>query len=180
MKQLINKIIDFNDHLKDFDFSFEQDTARDELNKLKLLFADILNHTETINKKQSDALEPYESRINLISEIVFEIDLSGNFIYMNDYGIEKLELNLTDIEQGKVNMAAVIHPDDLEKARASILNNSSGKRTTRNEYRLISRSGRQLLVQIFNSPIFEKQKMTGLRGIAIDVSERKKNRGGVA
>jgi len=174
MKQLIDKITDFQNYLNNVDLLSKQSNAADELNKLKALFADIYNHAQVNDKKQSEALEPFESLVNLLSEIVYEIDLSGKFIFMNMYGIEKLELSKKDIEQGKLNISAVIHPDDLGKARTSILNNSSGKRTTGNEYRLITASGKQFIVQIFNSPIFAHQKMTGLRGIAIDISERKK------
>lgn len=174
MKQLIDKITDFQDYLNNVDLLSWQSKSADELNKLKVLFADIMNNAEAVHKKQTDALEPFESLINLLSEIVYEIDLSGKFIFMNAYGIEKLGLNKTDIEQGRLNMSAVIHPDDIEKARSSIIDNSTGKRTTGNEYRLLTTSGKQIIVQIFNSPIFAQQKMTGLRGIAIDIGERKK------
>jgi len=174
MKQLIDKITDFDTRLNDIDLLAGKSTAEDELDKLKFLFADIRNHAEAVNKKNTDILEPFDSLVNLISEIVYEIDLSGNFIFMNKYGIEKLGLSFTDIEQGKVNISTVIHPDDLDKAMVSILNNSSGKRTTGNEYRLLTGSGKQIIAQIFNSPIFCRQQMTGLRGLAIDISERKK------
>jgi len=174
MKNLLDKINILEGNFNALMLESFQHVQPGKLDELRNLFSEIRNDAQSFCKKQTSALAHFDSLINLLSEIVFEVDLSGRIIFMNDYGIEKLEINKEYFENGRINIADVIHPDDVEKARASIFSNSTGKRTSGNEYRLIAGSGNIILVQIFNSPIFNNNSPVGLRGIAIDITQRKK------
>ncbi|MCF8364628.1 MAG: PAS domain-containing sensor histidine kinase [Bacteroidales bacterium] len=174
MKNLINKINTFSLQFNAFAGHWAGGKVPDELIALKDLLAGINQDANAIINKQSGGTENFDSLIDLLNEIVFEVDINGNFTFMNDYGIQKLELNKAELQQGRLNMSAVVHPHDVEKARASILNNRFGKRTSGIEYRLVTASGKEIIVQIFNSPIVVNNVMMGLRGLAVDISNRKK------
>jgi PAS domain S-box-containing protein len=174
MKKLIEKIHNLSHQINSLQDHVEAGIHSDEFAKLKGALDEIRHDAEKIHEKQTGVLEPFESLINLLSEIVFEIDLHGKITFLNAYGIKKLELDKSVIEQGQLNMTDVIHPDDAEKVRASIVDNLNGIHVSGNEYKLITGSGENIMVQIFNSPVCKNDQITGLRGIAIDITQRKK------
>lgn len=67
-----------------------------------------------------------------------------------------------------------MHPEDIEKAREVINGILSGKVISGNEYYLQTATGNKIITQIFNSPVYQDEKITGLRGIAVDITDQKK------
>lgn len=78
------------------------------------------------------------------------------------------------IDNSEINFAAIIHPDDQELCRKSILEATKEKRHYEFEYRIIHKNGQVIWVNENGKGIYnESEELTFLDGIIIDISRRK-------
>ncbi len=173
MKTILDKVSSFSKQLSMYRDTVDGKKPKEKFDKLIELFSEIKGDVELDHQKETVAVEHYQSLVNLLPEIIFEVDQTGNLMFLNLFGVEKLGLSQSELKNGKINISKVIHPDDLQDARNVIFGNLSGKRITGKEYRLISGSGTIIFTQIFNTPIVNNNKVVGLRGIAVDITERR-------
>lgn len=69
----------------------------------------------------------------------------------------------------------IIHPDDAQELNARTAEAFAEGKSLRAEFRFISKSGRIVWVETHGLPIFDEDgKPLGLRGVTIDISERKR------
>ena len=144
-------------------------------------------HTATLNlledlKKENDARkkteealkeseEKYRDMSNLLPQIVFEIDLSGDITYVNKqaysiFGYDDHEL---------LGLDSLIFHDPLERniVKKNIALKLSGKDIERKNYNMIRKDGTIFPALIYTSPVTKENKTIGLRGIVIDITEQK-------
>ncbi len=171
MEELLSKISNFSALLDELKSSSD---CPERIGELEDRFSTIKAEIESEYKSQCKALQHFESLVNQLPEIVFEIDTNGTLKFVNAYGIEKLGLDESDLEDGKLNIAKVIHPDDIDKAHNVIRDILTGQVISGNEYAMQTSSGQKIITQVFNSPIHKDGEVTGLRGIVIDITDRKK------
>ncbi|MBU2465272.1 MAG: PAS domain-containing protein, partial [Bacteroidetes bacterium] len=78
------------------------------------------------------------------------------------------------IENDKLSYASIIHPDDRELGRKSILEATSEKRHYEFEYRIIHKNGQVVWVNENGKGIYsESEELKFLDGIIIDITRRK-------
>ena len=107
--------------------------------------------------------------------IAFEVDNAGNLLYANPVLISVIGYGPEDFKTG-LNAQQIVAIGDMDKLRKDILNRVMGIQTGRPEYTLISKKGNPIPVEVFAAPILDDDKFpVGLRGIAFDISERKRN-----
>ena len=106
-------------------------------------------------------------------QIVFEFDEKGNFKFANRRGFKSFGYSQEDIEKG-VNVLQMLIPEDRERAKKNIRRKLSGEKFCGTEYTALRKDGSTFPVIIYSSPIIHKNKPAGLRGIVIDITERKK------
>ncbi len=106
-------------------------------------------------------------------QIVFEFDEKGNFKFANRRGFKSFGYSQEDIEKG-VNVLQMLIPEDRERAKKNIRRKLSGEKFCGTEYTALRKDGSTFPVIIYSSPIIHKNRPAGLRGIVIDITERKK------
>ncbi|MBU1937993.1 PAS domain S-box protein, partial [bacterium] len=111
--------------------------------------------------------------VNLLPQTVFETDLEGNFTFVNRFGFEFYGYAQEDVDKG-VHAFQVIVPEDRERAQHNIRRILTGEPPAGNEYRSLRKDGTVLSVVIYSSPIIREGKPAGLRGVVIDITERKR------
>lgn len=135
-------------------------------------------HDATEERHNISRLKESETKfrefIEMLPEIVFEVNEKGELKFLNRAAFEKFGLKHDKEKLQYLSLIDVFHPDDRERILTSIKKNLSGERQSGNEYRLINNDGEVHYVQIFNSPMYRNGKIAGLRGIAIDISKRKR------
>ena len=73
-----------------------------------------------------------------------------------------------------MNIAQIVAPDHMEKAREMFLRKLQSGGTTTYELDILTKDGRRRTLEISSRWIFLEEKPFGIQGIARDVTERKK------
>lgn len=117
--------------------------------------------------------ERFRNMTNLLPQTVFEANLKGELTFVNKKAFEHFGYTQEDFLKG-VNCIQMIVAADRERALKNITNFSNQINSTMNEYLALRKDGTTFPVLIFSSPIITNNTPAGLRGIIIDISERKK------
>jgi PAS domain S-box-containing protein len=115
--------------------------------------------------------QQYKSLFDQNPDAVYSLDLEGNFTDFNP-GLEKLlECSRQDIIQAGT-FVPFCHPDDLEKTVNYFLNVQTGD-AQNYDVRAITFTGKLKYLNIINMPIMVDGKITGVYGIAKDITSEK-------
>ena len=135
----------------------------------------------TERKRMEEALTESEKRFrglaNFLPLTVFEMDDKGDFTFINRQGVETFGYSTdgtTEAPTGLETTAEIFVPEDRDrvmKNRQSVLN---GEDIGNVEYTAVRRDGSTFPVEVFYAPIIHAGKRTGLRGVLIDITERKR------
>ncbi len=117
--------------------------------------------------------EKYRELTDSLPQIIFETDGSGKLVYVNKLGADFMGYPIGYLET-KPDVLSFVHPDDrnatAEKLQM-ILNGAEGRGR---EIRMLHRDGKILDCMIYSSPVRKSNRIIGLRGIIVDVSEHKR------
>lgn len=127
--------------------------------------------------KNYTALRESEERFRDLAELlpqpVFETDSEGNLTYSNRQGFDAFGYTKADLENG-VNLIQLYIPEDRERAERNIRGTLNGKVLEDKEYTGMKSDGGRFPIMQYASPIIRQNKAVGVRGIIIDVTERKR------
>lgn len=127
-------------------------------------------------KKLSAAIEENEKRFrelaNYLPQTVYECTIDGTFIFVNKTGLEMFGYSQADVDRG-LNVLQMLAPQDKERAKANIELLYKHGSNDGNEYLGKHKNGKTFPIIIYTNVIFENGKPKGLRGILIDLTEKK-------
>ncbi|NPU83019.1 MAG: PAS domain S-box protein [Syntrophaceae bacterium] len=141
--------------------------------------AHILSVTRDITdrKKAEEAVRISEKRFRDLAELlpqaVFETDVQGRFTYVNRFALELYGYTREEFQQG-INAADTVAPRDREKATLNMVRVMGQEMESGREYLAIRKDGEEFPVVIYSTPVQRDGKTIGLRGIVIDLTERKR------
>jgi len=128
-------------------------------------------------QRAHDALLASEKKylefISLLPEIVFECDLAGNLILVNENSLQFFGYTKEDLKRG-LNLFDHIVPEDRDRVRLGIGRVAGGGKTTGSEYTGMMRDGTRFPLLVYTTRVIENGRCTGIRGILVDISEQKK------
>lgn len=133
--------------------------------------------TDITDKKQTEQ-ELVESEekarrfADLLPETVFEIDLDGNFTFLNQKAYKQFGYDTSDKEM-IINAFDFFLPEDVQKIRKNLPNIIDSGKSQRNEYTAVRKDGSTFPVIVYSNPIYKSGKPVGLSGIVIDITQRK-------
>ncbi len=112
---------------------------------------------------------------NMMPVAVYEMDLSGNLTFTNSVALEWFGVTREDFEK-KICIYDYIVPHDRERAARDIHRVLGGVKSVGQEYLLQRKDRSTYLGLIYASGIMDPEsgKCLGLRGVIIDMTERKK------
>jgi len=115
----------------------------------------------------------YKELVNLLPQIVFETDKEGNITFVNYHAFDLLGYTPEDFVKG-LNVLEIIAPPDRRNARRHMQKVMKGIKLEGVEYGVQSKDGRTFSMLCYYTSIIHDDKPVGLRGIAIDLTERKR------
>ena len=138
---------------------------------VQAMFLDIdeRKKTEEITKR-SEAR--YRELANFLPGIVFETDLSGKITFFSQRALETSGFSQEEQVKG-MHFLQFLIPQDRERAKENVRRRLAGEETDTSEYTVIRKSGDTYPAIIKTAPIFSENRVVGLRGFVIDITERK-------
>ncbi len=131
---------------------------------------------EEYNKTQ-DALRASEKKYgelaNLLPQAVFEMDLEGNFTFANRYAFASTGYTQEDLDDG-LNVVQLFVPEERERVLLNVGKASRGEEFEDHEYIALRKDKSTFPALIYSSSIIRDGKPVGLRGIILDITERKR------
>ncbi|MFX1520780.1 MAG: PAS domain S-box protein [Promethearchaeota archaeon] len=154
-----------------------------EIRKIPIFEEKQVTHIVTVirdvtkRKLMENAVRKSEKRFRelaeLLPETVFEIDLKGNLAFANRIAFDVFGYSQEDFDRG-INAFQVIAPEDHERLKENMSRICNGEDTGINEYIVKKKDGSRLPVIIRSNVIRDDLgNPIGLRGIIIDINERK-------
>ncbi len=124
-------------------------------------------------KKLAESERRFREFVDLLPQIVFEVDQKGDFMFVNRSGLASTGYTGDDIRMG-LNALQVLAPQDRERAKQNIRRVLVGEDLGITEYLALRKDGSTFPVIIHSARITRDGKTAGLRGIIIDITERKR------
>jgi PAS domain S-box-containing protein len=132
----------------------------------------------TERKKAEIALKESEEKFremaDMLPQVVFETDENGNFTFINKqaYNVFGYEEDFPVLKENSLKFHI---PEERERAIDSIQLRISGNKVENNEYTMLRKDGTTFQALVYSNPIIKNNKNIGIRGIIVDISERKQS-----
>ncbi len=129
--------------------------------------------SDLINTKNAfeESEQRYRELTDFLPEAVFETDNNGNFTYCNKKAFELFGYNPDDLSK-KFTPLDMIIPEHREKVKANIIRILNNDPKFHNEYTALHKSGKEFPVLLHSTPIIRQNRVTGMRGICVDLTDR--------
>lgn len=114
----------------------------------------------------------YRDLVELLPQALFEIDLMGNITFANRFAFDYFGYTQDDVDLG-LNILRILVPEDHDRVKNNIKRVINGEKLGGIEYTTLTKDGRSTPVIIYADAICHEDKLVGLRGIAVDITERK-------
>ena len=123
-------------------------------------------------KKYNESETRFKEFAELLPQIVFEIDLAGNFTFVNNHALEDFGYTKEDFSNG-INLFDLVEEDERERIKLNIDKLVHGEYPNDSVYKAKSRDGKKFLYEIHPNLIIRDKKIIGIRGIGIEISNQK-------
>ena len=131
----------------------------------------------SIRKKSEAALreseEKYREMANMLPQVVYETDINGNLTFINEYALDIFGYSQAEFEKG-VNILQTLVPEEVDRAKQNFHNVLIGIDEDDPEYIAMRKDGTIFPILIYANTIIKDNVPVGLRGIIVDITERKK------
>ncbi|MDD5712733.1 MAG: PAS domain S-box protein, partial [Smithellaceae bacterium] len=116
----------------------------------------------------------FQELAKLLPAVVFEIDLQGNFLFLSDYTYQLFGYSTQEIEEGHLTVMHMFTHESRKQLMANIDRRLKGEDLgPSREYMGRRKDGSEFPLEVFSAPIIEHGQVTGFRGVALDMSERR-------
>jgi PAS domain S-box-containing protein len=130
------------------------------------------------HKQTEEALRQSEAKFrelaDMLPQIVFETDVKGNLSFVNQNAFDTFGYTKDDFASG-LNAMQMIAPKDRDRAADRIRQKMSGQSNLiGSEFTAVKKDGTEFPIIIYSNSFLRDGRTAGLRGIMIDITERKR------
>jgi PAS domain S-box-containing protein len=129
---------------------------------------------ERTEKALRESEERFRELTDLLPQSVFEIDLKGDFTFANRFAFELSGYTPENFATG-LNTLQLFVPEDRDRVRENMRRRLNGEFTGADEYTALRKDGTRFPVLVYSSPVIREGTPVGLRGIVVDITERKQS-----
>ena len=138
-----------------------------------------MEHLEELVEERTREISESERRFKELAEmspgIVFETSGNGNFTFMNRFGFSSTGYAKEDIDRG-LNMLQIHALEDRDEIREHLQLVMTGTGLDPHEHTMMRKDGTTFPVIMHSAPLIREGKIIGIRGITINITERKESR----
>ncbi len=130
-------------------------------------------------RRAEEALNESERRFRELADLlpqgIYEADTNGRLSYVNRHALEMFRYTGEDIRNG-INIFDTIASVNREQAARAfhLVAEEGAKPKISTEYQALRKDGSTFPVAIFSSPILHNGRLTGVRGILMDITDIKR------
>ena len=139
---------------------------------LYFMINNYVNEIKHVEENFQESEKRYKELADSLPQMIFEIDKEGLIKFTNLASYKMFGYKQEEITEG-FSVFKTIVPEDRERARRNMIQIMRGEKKDVEEYTALRKDGTTFPVIIFSNPITINKLTTGLRGIAIDITERK-------
>ena len=132
------------------------------------VFRDITERRQ-VDEKLRETERKYRDLAESLPQVIFEVDSTGNLIYLNQTGHALFGYSPEDVAKG-FNVLEAFIPEDRERIAGDIMLNVQGQKLGRQEYTAIKKDGTKFPAGVHANRVMREQTATGVRGILIDLT----------
>jgi hypothetical protein len=115
----------------------------------------------------------YRELADLLPQTVFEIDLNGKFLFVNQASFATFRYTTEDFEK-ELNIFDLLISSERPRAINYIEMSLKAKKVEETEFIALRKDGTTFPALIFSTIVLHNNEPTGLRGILIDITDRKR------
>ena len=127
-----------------------------------------------IEKRLKESEIKFRDLTELLPQTVFETDKRGNLTFTNRAGFDRFGYTPDDFDGG-LTVPRMISQEDRNLAKENIRKVMGGDDLGGVEYLMQRKDGSTFPAIIYSTPIIHENKHVGLRGVLIDITERKQS-----
>jgi PAS domain S-box-containing protein len=120
-----------------------------------------------------ESQERFKTLADSLPQTVYEADVNGKLTYVNAAAFDVFGYTREDFENG-LNVVQMIVPEERARAVQKMRERAEGLPGEDLEYTAMRKDGSTFSVSVHSSAIVHDGEVTGLRGILVDISERKR------
>jgi PAS domain S-box-containing protein len=109
---------------------------------------------------------------SLLPQVIWEINADGNFTFVNKQALETYGYSMDDVSR-TLNVLDAFIPEDRDRVKEDIQKVLGGEELGGVEYTALKKDGGTFPVLIYSARVVSGDRPIGLRGVAIDITERK-------
>jgi PAS domain S-box-containing protein len=148
----------------------ERKRMEDELHRYSTQLEGLVSER---TKKLAESEQRFRELSDLLPQIVFEIDENGNVEYMNRAAFAATGLSEEEFRRG-LNASDMLASAEHDRAVRGMRRIMGGEMIGEREFTVLRKDGTAFPVLVCTAPIVREGKSAGLRGIAVDITDRKR------
>jgi|GEM_PF-2290770 len=132
-----------------------------------------ISKRKLVEQEVKNADENFREMTNMLPQVVFETDILGKFTYVNHKAYEIFGYPLSESVIGRDSLK--FHaPHEHKRVVENIQRRLSGQMLDSQEYSMLRKDGSTFQALVFSNQIVKNEKVIGLRGIIVDISDRQR------
>jgi len=132
-----------------------------------------INERKEAEEALKNSEEKYRELADSLPQIVFETDEQGNLTFINRNTLSLTGYNENDFHLG-MNALQLVVPEDRERVAVNIRKMLMNIAPMSDEFTAIKKDGSTFPISVHAAPVLRNKNPVGLRGIIIDLTERKR------
>lgn len=117
----------------------------------------------------------YRELTEFLPELICELDVKGKLTYVNQYALDKFGYTNDEIWNASFDFLNIFDLQDRPQVLHNMENLFKEGGHLSNEYLAIKKNGEKFPVIVYSAPIYRQESIAGIRGVMIDITERKNN-----
>lgn len=134
-------------------------------------FFDVTQYGE-IEQQLRESEERFREMADCLPQTIFEANPLGRITFTNRFSLEQFGYSQEEFEAG-INIVQVVAPQDVAKALGLAQRVLQGEKEVSGEIEALRIDGSTFPVLVYGNPIVKDQRVVGLRGMLMDITEQK-------